>query len=670
MLPSERTTSAPERAFQLRVERAYLQLLGLVLADSPKALPQLQGQQASNEEELTRLAGHEPMTQLATRLQLAPWQVDFMWACAALTCDPRMVPHAEALDGPVGRRGLTPALYARMARLDTHRGRALAVWLSQRNPLVDNGLLVVADEHLLASARPYLVPSRVLSHLAGRDAPEPPIERVPKVDAQELLHDDEQKRALAELARALSGNRRLVIAVEGLTGSGRRTALATAADRPLATIRARHDNVAQQEHALQILRREVVLSDAVPVLAGLELHSDPSIAIGMRRSLERWIASMDGPVCITTATWNLDLDLEQPLIRVRWPIAEPDTRRNQWQQIAGALTGDVDGLVMRYRMGPGGMRRAIASARTSVASAALPVEAVEDGIRHNMAERLGGLAQRIDVHQTWSDLVLADDIFDQLSGVLARVRHKYKVLHSWGYRSKIGRGQGVPVLFSGPPGTGKTMVAGLIAKDLGLDLYQVDLSQVVSKWVGESEKQLSKVFEAAEEGHALILFDEADSLFGQRSQEMRGATDRYANMEVNYLLQRIEAFGGIVILTSNLDNSIDKAFKRRLAGHVVFAAPDDEERERLWRTLTSTGTAPVALDADFAELARAFPTMTGANIRNSVLAAAFLAAAADSGSITLEHLMRAARAEYRSMGHVLSDRPLNSPSRRPGIAHS
>ncbi|MCW5803157.1 MAG: ATP-binding protein, partial [Deltaproteobacteria bacterium] len=277
------------------------------------------------------------------------------------------------------------------------------------------------------------------------------------------------------------------------------------------------------------------------------------------------------------------------------------------------------------------------------------------GLRHNIAERMGGLADRIEVTQTWDDLVLADDLRDQVVALIGRVRHAHQVLDTWGYRRRIARGAGTAALFSGPPGTGKTMVAGLIARELDLELYQVDLSKVVSKWVGETEKNLGRVFDAAEEGHALLLFDEADALFGQRSSNVGGANDRYANLEVNYLLQRVEAFGGIAILTTNLESAIDTALIRRLAAHVVFATPDEDERARLWRHQTTTGTAPIAASADHDHLARAFPKMSGANIRNAAVAAAFLAASDGSPTITQDHLLRAAHAEYRSMGHMVTD---------------
>ncbi|HEY5936719.1 MAG TPA: ATP-binding protein [Kofleriaceae bacterium] len=269
-----------------------------------------------------------------------------------------------------------------------------------------------------------------------------------------------------------------------------------------------------------------------------------------------------------------------------------------------------------------------------------------------IAEELGDLAQRQDIKQHWDELVLAPDILDQVEALIARVRHSKRVLGDWGFGSKLAKGAGVAALFSGPPGTGKTMVAGLVARELDLELYQVDLSKVVSKWVGETEKQLSRIFDGAEAGHALLLFDEADALFAKRT-EVKAAVDRYANLEVNYLLQRIESFGGVVILTTNLDASIDPALRRRLAGHVVFWPPDAPERTRLWKNMLES-RAPMAADVDCAALAERYPEMTGANIRNAALAAAFMAASKNVaiGQLLLE---RAARGEYASMGRVLGN---------------
>jgi SpoVK/Ycf46/Vps4 family AAA+-type ATPase len=263
-------------------------------------------------------------------------------------------------------------------------------------------------------------------------------------------------------------------------------------------------------------------------------------------------------------------------------------------------------------------------------------------------DRLGQFAKRMTVTQTWDDIVLPQDQLDSVIELMARIRQRRTVYEQWGFAAKVGKGLGVSALFSGPPGTGKTMVAGLIAKDLGLELYQVDLSRIVSKWIGETEQNLAALFDAAEAGHAILLFDEADSLFGKRT-DVKSSNDRNANLETNYLLQRLEGFTGICLLTSNHESHIDPAFQRRLSLHLRFELPDDAERAQLWRAMLP-GAAPVAGSVDFAALGRRY-AMSGGYIRNAALRAAFLAA--DEGAvISAAHLERAARVEYEGMGKI------------------
>ena len=232
---------------------------------------------------------------------------------------------------------------------------------------------------------------------------------------------------------------------------------------------------------------------------------------------------------------------------------------------------------------------------------------------------------------------------------MARFRHAYQVQVEWQFNRHLA-GPGIAALFSGPPGTGKTLVAGIIARELGLELYRVDLAQIVSKWIGETEKHLEAVFAAAEVGHAMLLFDEADALFAKRT-EVRGATEKYANLEVNYLLQRIESFAGVALLTTNLDGSLDPAFRRRLAAHVQFPHPEEEEREALWRGLIPR-PAPLDEHVDLADLAAAYPYFAGAHIRNAATTAAFFAAA-EGTAITQALLRRAADEEARAMGRMV-----------------
>ena len=246
--------------------------------------------------------------------------------------------------------------------------------------------------------------------------------------------------------------------------------------------------------------------------------------------------------------------------------------------------------------------------------------------------------------------MLPEDQITAVIELLARIRERPRVYEDWGFATKLGKGLGVSALFSGPPGTGKTMVAGLIARDLGVELYQVDLSKIVSKWIGETEKNLAALFDAAEAGHAILLFDEADALFGKRS-EVRSSNDRNANQEVNYLLQRMETFTGICVLTTNHETAIDEAFRRRLSVHVRFPVPEADERRRLWRAFLPAA-APVAGELGLDRLGDTF-VMSGGYIRNAVVRAAFLAAD-ERVAIGGGHLARAARLEYEAMGKVVS----------------
>ena len=255
---------------------------------------------------------------------------------------------------------------------------------------------------------------------------------------------------------------------------------------------------------------------------------------------------------------------------------------------------------------------------------------------------------RVNVTQSWDDLVLPEDQTMAIVELLARIRARRRVYEDWGFAQKLGKGLGVTALVSGPPGTGKTMCAGLIAKDLGTELYQVDLSKIISKWVGETEKNLAALFDAAEAGHAVLLFDEADALFGKRTS-VNTSNDRYANQEINFLLQRLESFAGICILTTNNEPAIDEAFRRRLAVHVRFPVPDEDERQKLWRALLPE-QAPVEDDLELDTLAKKY-VMGGGNIRNAVLRAAFLAADADE-PIGNYHLRHAAQLEYEGMGKL------------------
>ena len=606
-----------------------------------------------------------PMSRLADRLGLGREHVDLVWAIVACSVDGRALPHLETLGGGHARRGLSLAVYAMIAELTDESVAALAHWLASPNPLIADGL-IVATEAVSPAARAHVASPRLVSFLRGEDHAVAPLRIVTAPDG--LLHDAVQQATIDELAAALSRSARPILVLEGAAGSGRVTAFARAAGRPLIVLDLARLAAAELGSALVALRRGGTLRGLVPVIANADyfLGDDQREP---RRIIGELTDQLRGPLLVTTSLHGLDLGSHRALVRIPWQVASLDVRAKLWERAAATIGAEIDGdvksLAHRYRVGPLAIERAVASVQLlhPAGSRVTPHHLIE-GLRHNIAERLAGLAHRVEVTQSWADLVIADDIRDLIQALIGRIRHSHQVLETWGYRGKIARGVGVPALFSGPPGTGKTMVAGLIARELDLELYQVDLSKVVSKWVGETEKNLGRVFDAAEEGHGLLLFDEADALFGQRTNDAQGANDRYANLEVNYLLQRVEAFNGITILTTNLETAIDTALKRRLASHIVFATPDDDERARLWERQTTTGASPIDSDVDHEELSRLFPNMTGANIRNAAISAAFLAAADGAERIGQSHLIRAARAEYRSMGHVISDTTFSRQTRR------
>ncbi len=277
------------------------------------------------------------------------------------------------------------------------------------------------------------------------------------------------------------------------------------------------------------------------------------------------------------------------------------------------------------------------------------VEATAEACRVRVGHRVGEVAQRVTQTAKWDQVVLPDPVLTVVKEMVAFAKHGEKVLIDWGFAARYHYGLGLTALFSGPPGTGKTMLAGLIARELGLDLFRIDLSRVLSKYIGETEQRLGRLFEEGKRGGVALLFDEADSLFARRT-EVKSSVDRYANLEVNFLLQKMEEYSGVVILTTNFADSIDEAFKRRIRFHAQFPMPNQDERELLWSAMLPP-KAPVEEDLPFDLLAKAYE-FSGGEIKNAVLRAAFYAAVADS-PLTLELLDRAAQAECQERGRLV-----------------
>ena len=368
---------------------------------------------------------------------------------------------------------------------------------------------------------------------------------------------------------------------------------------------------------------------------------------GLSRAAAYLVERLPGPLFLATRE---PIRLERNFVRFDVNKPAPMEQRQLWRKALGnteRLNETLDDLSVQFRLSA----RMISSTSYLLEAEDGPVEAATlwHACRSLARPKLEDLAQRIVPCATWDDLILPDLQTQTLHQLAAQVRHRLKVYETWGFAARGRSGLGVSALFSGVSGTGKTMAAEVLARELRLDLYRIDLSSVVSKYIGETEKNLKKVFDAAEEGGALLLFDEADALFGKRS-EVRDSHDRYANIEVGYLLQRMEAYQGLAILTTNLRSLLDPAFQRRLRFTINFPFPDAAHREAIWKNVFPRDTPTHRLD--YKKLAQL--NVTGGNIRNIALNAAFLAAEAGT-PVEMVNLLEAAKLEVQKIERPLSD---------------
>lgn len=359
------------------------------------------------------------------------------------------------------------------------------------------------------------------------------------------------------------------------------------------------------------------------------------------------------------APWGRKAVFERVLFHsIALPMPDVSLQESAWQQALAPLMPDAEpmplagALAQRFRLTPGQIRDAVASlaSRRTVEDDRQTVtfEGLAAACRAQSNRKLGELATKVAPGYAWIDLVLPNDKQVQLQEICAQVRHQYRVFSQWGFGRKLSRGKGLSTLFSGPPGTGKTMAAEVIARDLQLDLYKIDLSRVVSKYIGETEKNLSRIFAEAENSNAILFFDEADALFGKRT-EISDAHDRYANIETSFLLQQMEEYDGVVILASNLRENMDNAFLRRIRFIVKFPFPDAASRLRIWRGHFPQ-EAPVSEEVDYELLAERVQ-VAGGNIKNIALNAAFFAAE-NGGVIGMEHILWGTRREFEKIGKL------------------
>ncbi|MFO7997155.1 MAG: AAA family ATPase [Dehalococcoidia bacterium] len=352
---------------------------------------------------------------------------------------------------------------------------------------------------------------------------------------------------------------------------------------------------------------------------------------------------------------------DKPFVDIELPIPSYRERMRLWEgqwngEATLAADVKVSDLAGKFRLS-GGQIRDVAAAARSLAqwrdpeNELITAQDLYSACRKQFRGTLSTLAHKIQPKYSWDDIILPKDQMEQLREICGYIEYYHTVYGDWGFDRKLSTGKGLNVLFAGPSGTGKTMAAEIMANELGLDLYKIDLSAIVSKYIGETEKNLDRIFREAQTSNAILFFDEADALFGKRS-EVRDSHDRYANIETAYLLQKMDEYEGMVILATNLRKNMDEAFARRMHFAVEFPFPEETDRYRIWQNIFPA-EAPLTTGIDLPFLARQFK-ITGGNIKNIALGAAFLAAQ-DGGCITMENLIRATKREYQKLGKLCTE---------------
>jgi AAA+ superfamily predicted ATPase len=499
----------------------------------------------------------------------------------------------------------------------------------------------------------------------------------PRFSLDDLLLEDDARTAFrnawpAHPMQALDNVPSPVMVLEGRAGAGKRTmaaALSRERQRELlivdvSTIPSESESAPGSPSprlagVASLVEREAALRGAAVHWRGIDTLTGEAQR-GQLTSLLRAVDAGSAPCFVAMSDANDVAGMFSRRGVIVMPVPEPThtQRAKHWPaELTGASLDehvDLSSLATRFKLSLGKISQAAATARR-LASVRFGSEGVvttrelQDACRFHSNQRLVALARKIAPVYGWDDIVLPDDCMAQLREICNHVKYRDRVYGDWGFGRKLALGKGLAVLFAGPSGTGKTMAAGIIAAELGLDLYKIDLSTVISKYIGETEKNLSRVFEEAETSNAILFFDEADALFGKRS-EVRDSHDRYANVEVGYLLQRMEEYEGVAILATNLRKNMDDAFVRRLHFTVDFPFPDEEDRHRIWEGIWPQDT-PLDATIDLDLLASRYE-IAGGNIKNIAVAAAFLAA--DEGEVVrMSHVIQATLREYQKTGKLL-----------------
>ncbi len=602
----------------------------------------------------TRISSPPALETLCATFGLSPFERDIVLLCTGIELDSTFASLCASVQGNDTRS--YPTFSLALATLNTPHWSAL----TPNAPLRYWQLVEIGSGNGLTNS-PLRIDESILHYLVGMPYMDERLVGViePVRTAGDIVpsHYALAERLVAIWSQATGTVELPAIQLYGHEVASKRAIAATACD--IAGLKLRTLSgyaIPRAAHELDTLirrwEREAALNTSALFLDcdDLNINDETHISI-LQRVLER----MQGALILSShERWHTQ---RRPVIpfEVRKPPA--NEQRSAWQNalgpVAQILNGHIGSIVSQFSLSATTIQVVSTQIVGTELSDATNTEelrnALWDACRIQARPRLDDLAQRIEPVATWDNLVLPEQQRQALHDIAMHVRQRSTVYETWGFASRSARGMGISALFSGASGTGKTMAAEVIANELRLDLHHIDLSQMVSKYIGETEKNLRRIFDAAEDGGTILLFDEADALFGKRS-EIKDSHDRYANIEVSYLLQRMEAYRGLAILTTNMKSALDVAFLRRIRFVVQFPFPDAAQRAEIWRCIFPTNTPTDGLDA--VKLARL--NVAGGNIRNIALNAAFLAA--DKGEpVRMTHLLRAARSECAKLEKSLTD---------------
>ncbi|MCL2325887.1 MAG: ATP-binding protein [Proteobacteria bacterium] len=629
---------------------------------------------------------HTPLAFLRQQYHLSDAQYLLFLLTVAPAFNPTFARLYAFIQNHFDRQYATLSLFIEVFSTD----KDCAYWMDLISPdsvLLSEQLIEIrqASSYLPPNTYPLSLPQRMLSFIGGKQLFEPAIGAFSELRTRDSLASPailgpnlqtQWRERLAKLRHlSIPGWNLPLCFVTGPSGAGKRRFAQDVAkilekDLLCVDIKSLYASFENFPHALSLAVRESILHDALLCLYGWEklilpttaedanFHAEISaLHLGVCRVLDAclsWHPSTIIITCQNSASFAPRLTSRNVEV---FPITMPDhiTSLALWEQTLPSNMRDgqcdLKAYADSFRLTPGQIKDAVREA----AYQSMPGERVESehivsAIKEQMRHRLSEHATLLEKKYRWEDLIVPKDVEVQLREIVYRYRYRAKVLTEWGLGDRFGHDLGLSALFDGPPGTGKSMCAALIANEIGIDVYQVDLSRVMSKYVGETEKNLAQIFNEAENAQAMLLFDEADSLFGQRTN-VKSSNDKYANLEVNYLLQRIERFPGVAILTTNFPAGIDEAFARRLSLRVSFPKPSKTERARLWQSMLKSARLPKG-KIDVRELATEFE-ISGGYIRNAILRAAFMAASTE-GVVDQDTLYQAARIEMKSMGMLVS----------------